>query len=82
MRYGRHTETRMTGLNLSVRATSIWDLLAARICAAASGGQLLVTQTVCDLVEGSRVTASDLGEFALKGFSTPRRLFSVVGHER
>src|SRR3954451_11433613 len=52
--------------------------LAARICAAAGPGQILVSEAVRHVVgmmEGTEYT--DLGTFELKGFQTPQRLFEV-----
>jgi predicted ATPase/class 3 adenylate cyclase len=53
---------------------------AARICAAAHGGQILLSQTtrelvVDDLPEG--ISLRDLGEHRLKDLAYPRRLFQV-----
>jgi len=49
---------------------------AARICSAAHGGQVLLSQTTRDLTDaGSR----DLGEHRLKDLSQPQRLHQLVG---
>ncbi len=54
---------------------------AARICAAAHGGQILLSDTIAalvtkDLPEG--VSLRDLGEHRLKDLAHPHRLFQVV----
>lgn len=51
--------------------------LAARLCDAARGGQILVSQRVYAAVEG-RVEAEPVGELALKGFLKPTAAFNVV----
>ena len=51
--------------------------LAARLCDAARGGQILVSQRVHAAVEG-QVEAEPLGELALKGFLKPTPAFNVV----
>ena len=51
---------------------------AARICAAAHGGQVLVSQATRELAgDGLR----DLGEFRLKDLTAPERLFQVGSDE-
>jgi class 3 adenylate cyclase len=52
--------------------------LAARLCAAAQGGQILVSQRVFSAVEPLAV-ADALGELTLRGFSRPTRAYNVVG---
>ena len=52
--------------------------LAARICAHASGGQILVSGTVRDLSIGKALEYTDRGAVALKGFDEPVRLFEVA----
>jgi len=49
---------------------------AARICAAAHGGQVLLSQATRDLVE-VRFQASDLGRYSLAGIREPERLFQL-----
>lgn len=49
---------------------------AARICEAAHGGQILVSQTTRDLVDGE---TRDLGEHRLKDLTRPQRLYQLVG---
>ncbi len=51
--------------------------LAARLCAEAASGQVLVSQKVHARIEG-RVQAEPAGELALKGFSKPVGVHSVV----
>ena len=41
--------------------------IASRICALAAGGQILASRTVMDLVAGSGISFSELGEYTLKG---------------
>jgi predicted ATPase/class 3 adenylate cyclase len=48
---------------------------AARICAAAYGGQVLLSQTTRDLV---RVDTRDLGDHQLKDLTQPQRLHQLV----
>jgi class 3 adenylate cyclase len=52
--------------------------LAARICAHANGGQILVASTVRDLAIGKDVEFTNQGPIALKGFPEPVQLFEVV----
>jgi DNA-binding response OmpR family regulator len=51
--------------------------LAARLCAEAASGQILVSQKVFARIEG-RVDAQPAGELNLKGFSRPVGVHSVV----
>ena len=51
--------------------------LAARVVAAAGAGEVLVTQTTHDLVEGSGLEFEDRGLHELKGIETPRRLYAA-----
>ena len=51
---------------------------AARICSAAHGGQVLVSQSTRDLTGGE---FTDLGEFRLKDLSAPERLYQVGTEE-
>jgi DNA-binding SARP family transcriptional activator/class 3 adenylate cyclase/WD40 repeat protein len=53
----------------------------ARICAAGTGGQVLVSSTTRELVAGTEprdVQVRDLGERRLKGVRRPERLFQLV----
>jgi class 3 adenylate cyclase/pimeloyl-ACP methyl ester carboxylesterase len=52
--------------------------IGARIAAEAGPSEVLVSQTVKDLVGGSGLEFSDVGEHALKGVPGPWRLFRVV----
>jgi predicted ATPase/class 3 adenylate cyclase len=54
---------------------------AARICAAAHGGQVLLSRATRELVAGdlpADVALSDLGEHRLKDLDRPERLFQLV----
>src|SRR5207244_2378455 len=54
---------------------------AARIAAAAHGGQVLLSQTTYDLLEGELpdgVTWRDLGEHRLKDLRQPKHLYQLV----
>jgi class 3 adenylate cyclase/tetratricopeptide (TPR) repeat protein len=52
---------------------------AARVCAEADAGEVLVSATTRDLVEGSGLVFEDRGERILKGIRGPRRLFAALG---
>jgi WD40 repeat protein/class 3 adenylate cyclase len=55
--------------------------LTARICSAAHGGQVLVSQSTCAVVQEEEVEGielHDLGEHHLKDFDRPQRLFQLV----
>jgi class 3 adenylate cyclase len=51
--------------------------LAARVMANAAGGEVLVSETVKDIVAGSALRFQDRGTHQLKGIEEPRRLFAV-----
>jgi class 3 adenylate cyclase len=51
--------------------------LAARICAHAEPGQILVPIVVRELAAGKKFLFADLGETVLRGFEDPVRLFEV-----
>jgi class 3 adenylate cyclase len=53
-------------------------VIGARVAAAAGGGEVLVSQTVKDLVAGAGVEFEDRGERELKGVPGSWRLFSVA----
>ena len=53
--------------------------LAARIMATAGAGEIVVSQTVRDLVAGSDVVMQDRGSQRLKGIKGDWQLFAVVG---
>jgi class 3 adenylate cyclase len=52
--------------------------IGARIGALASGGQVLVSRTVVDLVAGSGITFEDAGTHALKGVSGEWQVFAIA----
>ena len=52
-------------------------IVAARIAAQASGGEILVSDVVRQLVAGKGFLFNDRGEHALKGFEDPVRVFAV-----
>jgi len=52
--------------------------LAARLCAQAVGGQILISQRVHAATE-ELVEVEDLGELQLKGFHRPEPMLSLVG---
>jgi predicted ATPase/class 3 adenylate cyclase/Tfp pilus assembly protein PilF len=55
--------------------------LAARICAAGHGGQILMSQTTCALVADdlpAAITLKDLGKHRLKDLDRPQHLFQIV----
>ncbi len=51
--------------------------LAARVLGAADAGEVLVSSTTHDLVEGSGLEFDDRGEHVLKGVEGARRLYAV-----
>ena len=53
--------------------------IAARVQATADSGQILVSNTVKDLVVGSGLRFVDRGEHDLKGVPGPWRLHAVIG---
>ena len=53
-------------------------VIAARVAAAADGGEVLVSQTVKDLVAGAGVEFEDCGEHDLKGVPGAWRLYRVA----
>jgi class 3 adenylate cyclase len=64
VRAGLHTgEVELRGDDIGGIAVHI----ASRICALAAGGQILASRTVKDLVAGSGISFSELGEYTLKG---------------
>jgi pimeloyl-ACP methyl ester carboxylesterase len=50
----------------------------ARVAAQAAAGEVLVSETVRDLVAGSGIEFDDRGLHELKGLEEPRRLYAVV----
>ena len=53
--------------------------IGARVSAAASAGEVLVSSTVKDLVVGSGIGFEDRGEHELKGVPGSWRLYVVAG---
>jgi pimeloyl-ACP methyl ester carboxylesterase len=73
-RGGLHTgECEVVGDKLAGIAVHI----GARVAAEASSGEVLVSQTVRDLVAGSGIEFEDRGLHVLKGLPEPRKLFAV-----
>jgi class 3 adenylate cyclase len=58
--------------------TGIAVSIGARVAAAAGAGEVLVSQTVKDLVAGSGLAFDDRGVATLKGVPGEWRLFAVV----
>jgi class 3 adenylate cyclase len=54
-------------------------MIGARIAALADGSQILISQTVKDLVAGSGLSFRDAGEHTLKGVPERWRLYEAVG---
>lgn len=55
--------------------------IAARLCAAAHGGQIVLSEATCDLIEQQlpdRVRLRELGEHRLKDLNQPRHVFQLV----
>lgn len=75
LRAGIHTgeveQTRATLSGLAVHLT-------ARVAALAQGGEILVSQTVRDIVAGSGLSFADGGVHTLKGVPEARRVFRVA----
>ncbi|HEY8767737.1 MAG TPA: adenylate/guanylate cyclase domain-containing protein [Dehalococcoidia bacterium] len=51
--------------------------MAARVCAEANGGEILVSDVVRQLVAGKGFLFNDRGDHALKGFEDPVRVYEV-----
>jgi len=76
VRAGVHTgECEVLGDKLAGVAVHV----GARVAAHASGGEVLVSSTVRDLIAGSGIELEDRGLFTLKGVEGERRLFAAVG---
>jgi class 3 adenylate cyclase len=74
LRAGVHTgECEMIGDDLG----GIHVHIGSRVAAAAAPGEVLVSGTVRDLVDGSGIRFADRGVFALKGIEGERRLFAA-----
>jgi class 3 adenylate cyclase len=75
IRAGLHTgecekvDNKLTGIAVNI---------GARVGALAGAGEVLVSNTVVDLVAGSGLVFEDRGEYELKGVPGPRRLFAVA----
>ena len=54
---------------------------AARIAAQASGGEILASEAVRQVVAGKGFLFADRGETALRGFEDPLRLYEVRWQE-
>jgi class 3 adenylate cyclase len=52
-------------------------ILAARIAAAAQGGEVLASMAVRELCAGKGFAFADRGEQAMRGFEDPVRVFEV-----
>jgi class 3 adenylate cyclase len=79
VRAGLHTgECELHDAKVAGIAVSI----GARVAGAAQGGEVLVSQTVKDLVAGSGVTFESRGEHDLKGVPGSWRLFAVAEPDR
>jgi len=75
IRVGVHTgEVELVGDDVRGIAVHV----AARVLALAGPGQVLLTQTTADLVDGSGIALEDAGEHELKGISGARRLLRVA----
>ena len=73
-RSGLHTgECELLGEKLAGIAVHI----GARVAARAAAGEVLVSDTVRDLVAGSGIDFDDRGVHELKGLAEPRKLFAV-----
>ena len=55
--------------------------LAARICAQAEAGQIVIPDGVRHLVAGKDFLFADLGDSTLKGFEDPVRLYELRWRE-
>lgn len=79
MRAGLHTgQTEMRGADVGGIAVHI----AARISELAEAGEVLVSQTVKELVTGSKLPFVTRGTHVLKGVPGKWRVFRLKGHER
>ena len=74
IRVGIHTgEVEFVGED--VRGSAVHT--AARVMALGGSGDVMVSSTTSDLLEGSGVTLEDAGEHELKGLPGPRRVFRL-----
>jgi class 3 adenylate cyclase len=75
VRSGIHTgEVEKRDLDVSGIAVHI----AARVMAAAQGGEILVSRTVRDLIAGSEIGLEERGAYQLKGVPGDWQLYAVV----
>ena len=75
IRAGLHTgEVELVGGN--VRGVAVHA--AARVAALATGGEVLVSETTRDLLDGSGVRFEDRGIHELKGLAGPKRVFALI----
>jgi class 3 adenylate cyclase len=75
IRAGVHTgECEVHGDKLAGLAVHV----GARVAAQASSGEVLVSNTVQDLIAGSGIELEDRGLFTLKGLDGERRLYAVA----
>jgi class 3 adenylate cyclase len=75
IRAGVHTgEVELAGDD--VRGVAVHE--AARIAAAAAGGEILVSSATAQLASGSGLAFEERGERTLKGLSGPRMLYAVT----
>jgi class 3 adenylate cyclase len=76
VRAGLHCgEIELDGTDISGVAVAV----GARIGALASGGEVLVSQTIKDLIAGSGVELEDRGEHDLKGIPDRWHLYAANG---
>jgi class 3 adenylate cyclase len=64
---------------LDIRFAGLAVVIGSRVSALARGGEVLVSQTVKDLVAGAGVELADRGEHELKGVPGTWRLYAVAG---
>jgi pimeloyl-ACP methyl ester carboxylesterase len=55
--------------------------ICTEVCAVAEPSEVLVSQTVCDLVAGSGIEFRDRGEHDLEGIAGRWRLYAAIGYE-
>jgi class 3 adenylate cyclase/alpha-beta hydrolase superfamily lysophospholipase len=76
LRAGLHAgEVELRGDNV----TGIAVHVAERVSGLAAAGEVLVSSTVHDLVDGSGLRFDDRGRLELKGVSGPRQIYAIVG---
>ena len=63
---------------LAGKVAGIAVAIGARVCARAAAGEVLVSQTMKDLVAGSGIGFDDRGLVELKGVPGQWRLYSVA----